>query len=370
MTAAEPKAVEPGRVFVAPEAMSDYVSAVFHARGVPAGDARIIADCLVRADLRGVDTHGVTRIGIYLERLEKGLVNPKPALTPVQTTPVVAHLDGRDGFGFVVATRAMETSIAMAKQYGLGLTGVKRSTHFGMAACYLLQAVEAGFIGIVFTNASPAMPPWGGREALLGTSPFAVGIPGGARGPVILDMAPSVAARGKIRKALREGRPIPEGYALDGEGRPTTDPAAALEGVVLPMGGPKGSGLSMLMDVLGGVITGAAFAGDVGNQYEDFERPQDVGHFIMALRPDLFMPQAEMLARMDTLLDRVKASPRAEGFDEILAPGEPEARHEARRRREGVPYRMADLEPLLDLGRAGGLPLPPMHETPIASGTS
>jgi LDH2 family malate/lactate/ureidoglycolate dehydrogenase len=221
-----------------------------------------------------------------------------------------------------------------------------------MAACYLLQAVEAGCIALVFTNASRAMPPWGGREALLGTSPFGAGAPGGERGPFILDMAPSVAARGKIRKALRLGQPIPAEFALDAQGRPTTDPARALEGVVLPMGGPKGSGLSMLMDILSGVISGAAFAGDVEDQYKNFERPQDVGHFFLAIKPDLFIGMDEYRARMDVLVQRVHSTPPAEGFDEVLMPGEPEARQEKERLASGIPYRRVDLEPLLTEAQA------------------
>ena len=147
----------------------------------------------MRADLRGVDTHGIARLPGYLDRVRRNLVNPRPDLQPKRVSPVAAHLDGDNGFGFVVATRAMAEAMDIARTMGLGIVSAKRSTHFGMAASYLLQAVEAGFIALVFTNASRAMPPWGGREALLGTSPFAAGAPGGERGPFILDMAPSVA---------------------------------------------------------------------------------------------------------------------------------------------------------------------------------
>lgn len=323
--------------------------------GVPRQDAEVMANCLVRADLRGVDTHGIVRLPGYLDRLHRGLVNPRPTLQPRDITPAVAQIDGENGFGFVIATRAMAKAMDLAQRIGIGMVSVKRSTHFGMAASYLLQAVEQGFIAMVFTNASRAMPPWGGREALLGTSPFAVGAPGGEKGPFILDMAPSVAARGKIRKALRAGQPIPIDYALDGEGKPTTDPAKALEGVVLPMGGPKGSGLSMLMDIMGGVISGAGFAGGVTDQYKDYTRPQNVGHFFLAIKPDLFLPQSEYRSRMDTLSDTVRGAPRAEGFSEILMPGEPEARNEAKRLRDGIPYPFPDLEPLITAAAAAGI---------------
>ena len=173
--------------------------------------------------------------------LRKGLINPRPTLEPKRVTPVAATLDGENGFGFVIGLRAMEEAIAMAREYGIGVVSVKRSTHFGMAASYAIPAVEAGMMAMVFSNASPAMPPWQGKSMLLGTNPFCMAAPAGKHRPIILDMSPAVAARGKIRRAERRGEPIPLGYALDAEGKPTTDPKAALAGgVVLPIGGPKG----------------------------------------------------------------------------------------------------------------------------------
>jgi LDH2 family malate/lactate/ureidoglycolate dehydrogenase len=217
-----------GTIYVEAEAARRFVAALMAANDLPEDDGRTVAECLVRADLRGVDTHGIVRLPGYLDRVGRGLINPRPVLEPRRVAAAAAHLDGDNGFGFVVATRAMAEAVELARSAGLGLVSVKRSTHFGMAATYLLQAVEAGFIALVFTNASRAMPPFGGREALLGTSPFAAGAPGGKEAPFILDMAPSVAARGKIRRALRRGEPIPEGYALDALGRPTTAQARAL----------------------------------------------------------------------------------------------------------------------------------------------
>lgn len=354
-------------MLVAAEPAREFVAALLVGKGLPRKDADIVARCLVRADLRGVDTHGIARLPGYLDRLKRGLINPRPALQPKTVTAAVAQLDGENGFGFVVATRAMAAAMEIAGRIGIGLVSARRSTHFGMAANYLLQAIDQGFIALVFTNASPAMPPWGGRSALLGTSPFAAGAPGGANGPFILDMAPSVAARGKIRKALRLGQPIPADYALDKDGRATTDPARALEGVVLPIGGAKGSGLSMLMDILGGVISGAAFGGDVGDQYKVFDRPQNVGHFFLALKPDLFIGLAEYLSRMDELLHRIHSAPRAEGFDEILVPGEPEARQEARRLKAGIPYRVNNLKPLIEEARRSGLSAPPFWQSSFDS---
>jgi LDH2 family malate/lactate/ureidoglycolate dehydrogenase len=353
-----PKVTGAERVYVAADVADAFVRALLAAHKVPADDAAVIASCLVSADLRGVDTHGICRLPGYLERVRRGLINVRPQLAPRRVTPIAATLDGQDAFGFVVGMCAIKEAIAMAREFGLGLVSVKRSTHFGMAASYVMPAIDAGFIAFVFSNASPAMPPWGGKDGLLGTNPFTVGAPGGKLGPFLLDMSPAVAARGKIRRAQRRGENIPLGYALDAQGRPTTDPTAALGGVVLPIGGYKGSGLSMLMDILGGVISGAAFAGGVADQYKVYDRPQNVGHFFLALRPDLFIAESDYRARMDTLVERVRECPTAEGFDEILIPGEPEARLEAEHRRTGIPYAPNEVAALqAEAAKAGVSPL-------------
>lgn len=333
-------------VYASAAAANAFARRLLESHGVPSEDAAVVAACLIRADLRGVDTHGLVRLPGYLDRLKRGLVNPRPVLAPHRVTPVAAAIDGQDGFGFVVATRAMAEAIAMAQESGIGVVSVRRSTHFGMAANYVLQAVEAGMVSMMFTNASPAMPPWGGRDPLFGTSPLAAGMPGGLLGPYVLDMSPAVAARGKIRQAARRGESIPEGYALDSDGHVTTDPIAALQGVVLPIGGPKGSGIAMLMDILAGVLSGAAFAGGVGDQYKNYDRPQNVGHFCLAMKPDLFVSVDDYRSRMDTLVNSVHTSATADGFDEILLPGEIEARKEKLRLSTGIPYGSNDIEPL------------------------
>jgi LDH2 family malate/lactate/ureidoglycolate dehydrogenase len=345
----------------------DFAKRLLLAHGVPVEDAGIAAECMVQADLRGVDTHGVMRLPGYLDRIRRGLVNPRPEIKVRRVTPVSLAVDGDNGLGQVVATRAMREAIAVAGNFGCGVAGVRRSTHFGMAASFALQAIQAGFIGIVYTNASASMPPWGGRQPILGTSPLAVGAPGGSLGPFVLDMSSAVAARGKIRKALRRGETIPEGYALDADGRPTTDPAKALQGVILPLGGPKGSGLAMMMDIFGGVLTGAAFAGDVGDQAKDFDRPQNVGHFMFAMRPDLFVSKEEYKARMDTLVGRVHACPPAEGFSEVLIAGEIEARQEALRRKNGIPYSPSEIAMLQAEAARANLPPLVLSDHPLNS---
>jgi L-2-hydroxycarboxylate dehydrogenase (NAD+) len=335
-------------------ALEEVVAQLFASHGLPAAHAQRVAQCLLEADLRGVPSHGVNRIPIYTQRLRAKLVNPTPVLNVEASTPVAVRVDGDNGMGFVVGTEAMGEAIARAQSHGVGLALASHSNHFGMAACYLLQAVEAGMAAMVLTNASPAMPVWGGRTAFLGTSPFALAAPGG-HSPLLLDMATSVAARGKIRRAARSGASIPEGWALDEDGRPTTDPEAALRGIVLPLGGPKGSGLSLMMEALAGVISGAAFGGEVRNQYSDFETPQNVGHLFLALRVDLFMPSQEYDTRIDALVDRAKASPTADGFDEILMPGERESRMAATRRREGLLIPDDDLQMLAREAKMAGV---------------
>src|ERR1700687_1512958 len=213
-----------GPFYADAEAAEAFGRRLLVAHGLPEQDAGTVARCLVRADLRGVDTHGLQTLPHYLERVRRGLINPRPNLKVERGTPMGRALDGQDAFGFVVATKAMEVAIKMAGAFGVGIVSARRSTHFGMAANYALQAMDLGYIGIVFTNASKAMPPWGGREGLLRTSPIEGAAPGGQEMPFALDMSPAVAARGKIRRAARRGQQIPLGYALDAKGRQTTDP--------------------------------------------------------------------------------------------------------------------------------------------------
>lgn len=356
-----------GSFYVAVEAAEAFGRRLLVAHGLSEQDAAIMAGCLVRADLRGVDTHGLQFLPQYLDRVRRGLVNPKPNLVVERATPMIGSLDGQNGYGFVVATKAMAAAIEMAKEFGVGIVSARRSTHFGMAACYTLQALEAGLISFVFTNASRAMPPWGGRDAFLGTSPFAAAAPAGKEVPFDLDMSPAVAARGKIRRAARRGQKIPIGYALNKNGQPTTDPNAALDGgVVLPIGGPKGSGISMLMDIMSGVISGAAYGGDVRNQFLDYDQPQNVGHFFMAMKPDLFISKDEYLKRMDTLVQRVHAELTAESFNEVIMPGESERRLEASRRRTGLPYHAKEIATLQKEAATAGLPALPVSNSPLA----
>lgn len=313
--------------------------------GVEPANAEIVARCLVAADLRGIDTHGVNRIPSYMERVRQGALDPKATPSLNQVTPVVAQIDAHNGFGFLSATLGIDTAVKMAKEFGIGMVSIKHSNHFGMSAWICQRAIEQDMMSLVFTNSSPALPVWGGRSKLLGVSPLACGAPAGKTKPFILDMAPSIAARGKIYKAKRRGEKIPSDWALDGEGNPTDDPARALEGVMLPMGGPKGSGLAVMMDVFSGVLSGAAFAGHVTGPY-DPSKAADVGHFIVAIRPDLFFSLEEFKERMDYLYQRVVGSDKRPDVDRIYFPGEIEQLTQDKRAVEGIPYTMGEVESL------------------------
>jgi LDH2 family malate/lactate/ureidoglycolate dehydrogenase len=274
-----------------------------------------------------------------------------------QLTKINHQVDAHNGFGFPAAHLAMATAIATAQQFGIGMVSVRHSNHFGMSAWIVRQAVEADMMSLVFTNSSPALPVWGGREKLMGVSPIACGAPAGSGRPFILDMAPSVAARGKIYKALRRREKIPGDWALDAQGNPTDDPARALGGVMLPMGGPKGSALAVMMDVFSGVLSGSAFAGGVTGPY-DMSRPGDVGHFIVAIKPDLFMSLDEFKERMDTLYKRIVSADKMQGVDRIYFPGEIEQIREDERVRDGIPYVQDEIDTLnAEAERVGVAPI-------------
>lgn len=338
---------------------------MFVAAGMTGADAGIIAHDLVKANLRGVDSHGVSRIPMYLERLSHGLVNPRPEVKVTRVAGAVAHVDGDNGMGFIPSHIAMDTACDIAGEMGIGLVGVHRSTHFGMGASYALEAIERGYISLIFTNSSPAIPMWGGRTTFLGASPIAAGIPGGKHPPYVMDMAMTVIARGKIRLAAMKGDPIPEGLALDVDGNPTTDAAKAFEGVCLPFGGVKGSVLGTLMDLMSGVLTGANFGGDVKSLYFDHSEPQNVGHLFFAIKPDLFMSLTDFGARMDLFYDRIKELPRAAGCDEIMMPGEPEQRREDLRLRQGTPITGNVIADLTAEGARLGAPFPKGFDQPL-----
>jgi LDH2 family malate/lactate/ureidoglycolate dehydrogenase len=340
-----------------PEEMVLFCRKVLEGLDVPPQDAQIVADCLVGADLRGVDSHGVVRLPVYGRRIQAGVVKARPGIRIEPRFAAVALVQGDNGLGPVVGSRAMDEAIRLAEQSGIGYVGVRGSNHFGPASFYVERAVARNYIGCAVSNAPPNMAAFGGRQRFLGTNPMGVGIPAGKDRPLVFDASSSVVARGKIIVAAHRNLPIPEGWAIDPEGRPTTDAHAALAGAVLPFGGPKGSAISFIIDILSGVMTGAAFALHL-NTLENLGAIQNLGQVFVALRTDLFMPAAEFASRMDEALAMLKSAAPAHGVERVLAPGEVEFDTEARCRAEGIPLAEEVVRQLIDMGRQVGVECP------------
>jgi LDH2 family malate/lactate/ureidoglycolate dehydrogenase len=346
------------------EELHSFCCAGLEALGVPPKDAEEVAKCLIEADLRGTDSHGVIRLPVYARRIRDGVVNPRPLIRVVKEHAAAALLDGDNGLGAVVGSRAMEKALDLAELSGIALVGVRRSNHFGGASFYVQKAIKRGFIGLATSNAPPHMAPFGGRERFLGTNPLAVGIPAGEEPALLFDASTSVVARGKIIVAAQEGKVIPSGWAIDAEGNPTTDAKAALAGSVLPFGGPKGSAISFIIDILAGVLTGSGFARHL-NTLENRTVVQNLGQIFAAIRTDVFLPTVEFTARMDEILRMLRASTPALGTEAVLAPGDLELQNETKNRALGVPLAPSIVEELRKLGEELGLKFP----TPVGERT-
>ncbi len=328
------------------EALRRFGERCFVAAGMDQEGAATVADVLVHADERGHASHGITRVPITVKRLKTGVMKARPTVSLRQVAPGMALVDGDNGPGPVASVRALDAAVAMAKTQGVGVAIVAHSNHNGAGSYYAERALRRGYIALCTTNAPPSMAVHGGRTPVIGTNPVTMGVPGGVPGTdasLLMDMATSVVARGKIVEASKRREAIPPGWALDRDGRPTTDAVAAEKGVVLPLAGAKGSALAIMVEVLSGVLGGGRFAEGLGNLYQDFETPQDIGHFFLALQP----PDAGFEARVGTLVDQLKRSALQDGVAEILMPGEPETRRRVRSLAEGIelpPNVAADLD--------------------------
>lgn len=347
------------------EALKTFVADVMQKHGLPNEDSKIVAESLVIANLRGVDSHGVTRLPIYVQRLQSGAVNPKPDVSIVEESDATLLIDGDDGMGQVVGKRALQLGMKKAKGSGGVYVGVKHSTHFGTGAYFVEQGVKQDFITYAMSNAPSTMAPWGGKTPYLGTNPYAFGIPADQYDPIILDMATSVVARGKIILADRKGEDIPLGWAIDREGKPTTNAKEALEGTVLPFAGPKGYAISLMIDVLSGVLTGAGFGTHINNIYGDFDKPQNVGHFFQLIDINRFMSGDVFKQRVDQMILEMKSIPRAEGVEEIFVPGEIENKIHRDRLENGIQLPTEVYEDISNVGREVGIKLEDYQELSI-----
>ena len=340
-----------------PDLLHRLVAALFAAEGVAPSESGLVAETLVSADLWGHASHGVMRAPWYLARLRSGAMARAAVPAWQVDAGAVGLLDAADGIGQVATAEAMRSAIARAKAHGIGVVSVRNSNHHGALGCYTRMAAAAGCIGMLATNASPAMPPWGGRAKLVGNNPWSIAAPAGRHPPFVLDLANTAVARGKIFDARQKGLPIPQGWALDAAGLPTTDPLAALSGVLLPMAGHKGYGISLAMEVLAGVLSGSGLLDDVSGPYQA-ERRSRAGHFVLAIDIARFAPADAFAARMEAWIARLKAAPLAEGASEILYPGEGEALAEARHRRDGLPLAEATRTALEAEAASLGVALP------------
>ena len=350
------------QVRIAPDRLLDFASAVYVGAGMPEEDARLAADTLVQADLWGHQSHGVMRLSWYVARIRAGVCKPVAEPEFAVDAGAVAVMDGKDAMGQVLTARSMDEAIRRAKAHGIGAVALRNSNHFGTAMYFTLMAARAGCVGFLSTNASPAMAPWGGRRKAVGNNPWSWAAPAGRHPPMVLDIANTGVARGKIYLAKQKGLPIPEGWAIDAAGASTTDPAAAIDGIILPMAQHKGYAIAVMMDVLSGVLSGSAFGTGVQGPYQA-EHRSGAGHLMVALDIAAFQPLAEFNARMERYIGELKSVPLAQGFDEVFYPGEIEARNEARNRADGLllpPDTLADLEKLADgMGLRSELPFAP-----------
>ena len=329
--------------------LRDFTVQIFKAIGCPDADAALAADVLLTADLRGIDSHGVARLSGYVRLWENGRLNPAPQIRVIHETPTTATVDGDGGLGLVTAPFAMNIAMEKARKYGSGWVAIRNSNHFGIAGYHALKAVEEEMIGYALTNASPLVAPTFSSERLLGTNPICYAFPAGNYPPVVVDMATSAAANGKLEIAARANKPIPEGWALHTDGSPTTDATAVKNGgALLPLGSDrdhgshKGFGLSAIVDILSGVLSGANY-GPWVPPFVAYLQPvpdqpgQGIGHFVGAMRVDGFRPAADFKANMDQWIARFKQAKRVDEQQPVIIPGEPEYEATLDRRENGIP---------------------------------
>ena len=323
-------------ILVPAEDLSALAKQAFVNAGFPDADAETVAEILVTTDLMGISTHGVHRVEQYLKRVSAGMVQAAPEIVVEDRAPALAIVDGDDGQGQVVGARALEVAMKKARENGIALVSVKNSNHFGATAPYGYAATVAAMGLMCGTSASPAMTPFGGRDLLLGNNPLGFAAPRQTGAPFILDMANSVAARGKMRKLRDAGEDMPLGWALDSDGNPTTDPAAGLDGFIQFIGGHKGYGLSLMVEILGGLMSGGRFLDDVGDMWAEDE-PQGVSHFFIAIDPLRLLGAGTYYERMEAFVTKIKSVAPFDEGGEVLVPGEPEARAMTLRREAGIP---------------------------------
>lgn len=326
---------------------------------VPPDDAAVTAARIIDADVRGVESHGLMRLASYVRRLEAGGYNVRPDVRTVHETPVSALLDGDNGLGQVVMTRAVQVAIAKATACGLSWVGVRGSNHAGAGGVYAAMALEHRFVGIYMAigNANH-LPPWGGSEPLMSTNPIAFAIPAGERPDLVFDMATTAVSYGRVKVAAQRGETMPEGWMVDRAGRPLTDPARSADGMLLPVGGYKGYGLGLVIGALAGVLNGAAVGKSTIDFNADFQSATNTGHVIAVLRPDLFGEPSEFVAGMDAWLADLASSTLLPGVERIRVPGDRISQRVAEAEAQGIVLRNVIWATLEELAETWDVALP------------
>lgn len=336
------------------DALLALVAAIFERCGMNRRDAALLADTLVYADLRGIHSHGVLRVPEYVRKLSGGGVDPAGRPSVVRERGACLVVDGGNSMGQIGMHFAMEAVIERARSHGLAAAGIRGSNHSGAMAYFASMALPHDMIGIATTNALPTMAPWGGTERILGINPLGIAIPTAEEAPIVYDAAFSGSSHGKIRIYQQKGLPLPDGWALDRRGQPTNDPAAAIDGLLAPIGGFKGTGLAMIMGILSSMLSGAAYGTELGNM-EDGPQPGRDGHFVAALAVDAFEDVTRFKARVDGAIREIHGCQRAAGVERIYAPGEPEALRQATYAASGIPLNRVTVDELRDAAWAIGV---------------
>jgi LDH2 family malate/lactate/ureidoglycolate dehydrogenase len=326
----------------------EIAEAVLVALGATQEESALVARSLVWSDMRGIPTHGINFLAKIVDRIEKGVLDLPTRVTIVSTKGATAHLDGGNGFGQVAADQAMRMSIDLARQHGVGVSLVRNTNHIGVLAFYTHLAAREGMLGLCMCNAAASMAPTGGTEAFMGTNPLSMALPSGDGPPILVDMSTSVVARGKIRRALVNGQEIPEGWAIDEQGRGTTDPQAAMNGALLPIAGPKGYALALFIDLIAGLLSGSKYGREVLTFHKPLG-PTGVGVMTMALDIGSFMAPDQFARLVSDHAKSIRGSRKAEGVKHIYLPGEIESEREEISRSKGVEMDQSAIQSLYQL---------------------
>lgn len=340
---------------VSPDKLNAFVRDVFCAAGLSVDDASIVANCLLHANLSGVDSHGVVRLAHYMRRLKNGTIETAPDIQFERTAPSLGIIDGGHGLGHVVTYRACTEAMALARESGMGAVAIRNSSHFGMTGFYIDRLVSEGFAAMMMTDTDAFLIPFGSRKPFFGTNPIAIGFPTDGI-PVILDMATTLVPYGKLALAQVEGKPIPAEWGFDANGEPSTDPNAIAG--LHPIAGPKGSGLAMIIGVFCSVLSGMPFGPHINKMYGEMDERRRLGHFITVWDVNRLMPLGQFKAYLGEMLTEINALPPVEGFSQVLYPGQLEGIRRQQRQAEGLPIDPGLLHELTAVGDEWGVAFP------------